>query len=104
MLQLRQSKLGDATGNVSRDNIKMNTKNIMQEIGDLDNEIAQLQGTLLTALQPNISDPEIMMINGDLNTGAQTMQIGEEYMVADNNEDNTMDLLEDQQHVIIHDG
>lgn len=40
MLQLRQSKLGDAGGNVSRDNIKMNTKNIMQEIGDLDNEIA----------------------------------------------------------------
>lgn len=37
-----------------------------------------------------------MMINGELNTGAQTMQIGEEYMVADNNEDNTMDLLEDQ--------
>jgi hypothetical protein len=36
---MRQSKLGDA-GNVSRDNIKMNTKNIMQEIGDLDNEIA----------------------------------------------------------------
>lgn len=32
------------------------------------------------------------------------MQIGEEYMIADNNEDNTMDLLEDQQHVIIHDG
>ena len=75
----------------------------MQEIGDLDNEIAQLQGTLLTALQPNISDPEIIMMNGELNTGAQTMQIGEEY-IGDNNEDNTMDLLEDQQHVIIHDG
>jgi hypothetical protein len=43
-------------------------------------------------LQPNISDPEIMMITGELNTGAQTMKIGEEYMVADNNEDNTMDL------------
>jgi hypothetical protein len=41
MLQLRQSKLGDCGGgNVSRENIKMNTKNIMQEIGDLDNEIA----------------------------------------------------------------
>jgi hypothetical protein len=57
---MRQSKLGDvnASGNASRDNIKMNTKNIMQEIGDLDQEIAQLQGTLLTALQPNITDPD----------------------------------------------
>ena len=60
LLQMRQSKLGDASasGNASRDNIKMNTKNIMQEIGDLDQEIAQLQGTLLTALQPNITDPD----------------------------------------------
>lgn len=49
----------------------------------------------------------MIMINGESNTGAQTMQMGEEeymMMMDNNNEDNTMDLLEDQQHVIIHDG
>jgi len=40
--------------NISRDNIKQNTKNLICEISDIDMEIAQLQGTLLSALQPNI--------------------------------------------------
>jgi len=40
--------------NASRDNIKQNTKNLICEISDIDMEIAQLQGTLLSALQPNI--------------------------------------------------
>ena len=44
-------------GNASRENIKMNTKNLMHEISDLDQEIAQLQGTLISALQPNIMMP-----------------------------------------------
>lgn len=37
--------------NISRDNIKRNTKNLMTEINDIDEEILALQGTLMHALK-----------------------------------------------------
>lgn len=58
--------------NISRENIKQNTKNLISEISDLDTEIAVLQGTLLTSLQPHISASNTVEDNLD-NIGMHMM-------------------------------
>ena len=62
--------------NISRENIKQNTKHLKCEISDIDMEIAQLQGTLISALQPHIQTSADQEVPGY--SQVPTLQMGME--------------------------
>ena len=62
--------------NMSRENIKQNTKHLQCEISDIDMEIAQLQGTLISALQPHIQTSADQEVPGY--SQVATLQMGME--------------------------